>query len=109
MHNKERSGRIFYRSTIEAVRKDPSTETFTLFVQEAVKTAMESVPCHIVVSAIGMGVPNVQNINGIDLAVGYEDLPPVGRFFENKSLALMGLGNAAFETGKHIMFSAIMK
>jgi len=35
---------------------------------------------------------------GIELTVGYEELPPKGDLFESKSVAILGLGNAAFET-----------
>ena len=46
-----------------------------------------------------MWVPNVQDIHGIELATGYEELPPTGEIFDNKALAVMGLGNAGFESG----------
>ena len=46
-----------------------------------------------------MWAPNVQDITGIDLTVGYEELPPSGDIFDAKSVAILGLGNAGFETG----------
>jgi hypothetical protein len=59
--------------------------------------------CGVVVVATGLGVPNVPpQIHGIELSIGYEDLPPTGQPFEGKSVAVIGLGNAAFEAADTI-------
>jgi cation diffusion facilitator CzcD-associated flavoprotein CzcO len=101
----ERSGRIFYRTAVDSVQRDKASDTFTLMVQVDGKD-LQSVTCDVVVSAIGMWSPNIQDITGIELTVGYEDLPQgkfgdstSGEIFEAKSVAILGLGNAAFETG----------
>ena len=36
--------------------------------------------------------------DGSDLVIGYEGLPEDGRRFENRSVAVFGMGNAGFET-----------
>eukprot|EP01051_Picozoa_sp_SAG22_P004212 SAG22_NODE_220_length_14862_cov_73.769424_3_plen_864_part_00 len=94
----ERSGRIFYKTNVDAVHRDASSGTFTVLVQETGTAGLQSVSCQVVVSAAGMWVPNVQKVNGIELAVGYEELPPTGEIFEDKAVAVLGLGNAGFET-----------
>ena len=54
--------------------------------------------CAKVVVATGL-VPRVPtNIDGIELAAGYEDLPETGRSFEGKAVLVLGMGNAAMET-----------
>eukprot|EP01050_Picozoa_sp_SAG11_P023847 SAG11_NODE_4916_length_1723_cov_0.892241_2_plen_139_part_00 len=96
----ERSGRIFYNTNIESVNRDAGSGKFTLLVRADGDPSDQSVSCNVVVSAIGMWKPNKQKIRGIEHTIGYEELPPSGdEIFEGKSVAILGLGNAAFETG----------
>ena len=95
----ERAGRIFYKTAVHSVMRGEASAAnhFTLMVQPEGQ-AVQSVACKCVVSAIGMWSPNAPPIHGIELTVGYEELPPKGDLFESKSVAILGLGNAAFET-----------
>ena len=95
----ERAERIFYDTTVLSVRREESSKThpFSLDI-ESKGAALQSVECRVVVSAIGMWSANAPPIHGIELALGYEDLPPTGEMFDGKSVAILGLGNAAFET-----------
>jgi cation diffusion facilitator CzcD-associated flavoprotein CzcO len=49
--------------------------------------------------ASGLGVPNApDSLHGINIADGYETLPTSGEAYEGKTVAVIGMGNAAFET-----------
>ena len=96
----ERSGRIFYRTSVDSVERSSAGspgDTFSLTIRTEGQQARR-ISCRVVVSAIGLWQPHVPPVEGIDLTVGYEDLPPTGDIFEGKSVAILGLGNAAFET-----------
>jgi hypothetical protein len=56
--------------------------------------------CGVVVMAAGIDVPTSPGIDGFLRAGGrmYDTLPPTGEIFEGKRVAIIGLGNAAFET-----------
>jgi cation diffusion facilitator CzcD-associated flavoprotein CzcO len=57
-----------------------------------------AVACQVVVMANGLWVPNFHtDMRGGDLVTGYEELPPGGEIFEGKSVAVLGMGNSAFE------------
>jgi cation diffusion facilitator CzcD-associated flavoprotein CzcO len=69
----------------------------TLKVEHAGTT--RQVQCGAVVMASGIDLPNVpDNVDGIDLAEGYEDLPSTGEGFEGQTVAIFGYGNSAHET-----------
>jgi cation diffusion facilitator CzcD-associated flavoprotein CzcO len=54
----------------------------------------------VLVVATGLQMPNIPaDIDGIEHTIGYESLPRTGETFEGQSVAVLGLGNAAFETG----------
>ena len=54
--------------------------------------------CSVLVMANGLWVPNTHpNMRGIELVTGYEELPKSGEIFEGKSVAILGMGNSAFE------------
>ncbi|CAF4740720.1 unnamed protein product, partial [Rotaria magnacalcarata] len=44
----------------------------------------------IVIVATGLSIPNIPPIDGIDLAVGYENVSLVTEEFENKSVLILG-------------------
>lgn len=70
---------------------------FAVTTEHAGKTSKTS--CGVVVMASGIDVPNVPgDVHGIELATGYEELPQSGEQFEEKTVAVFGYGNAAFET-----------
>lgn len=55
--------------------------------------------CGVVIMASGIDIPNVpSNVDGIEHAIGYEQLPKTGEKFEAETVAVFGYGNAAFET-----------
>ncbi|CAF1342999.1 unnamed protein product [Rotaria sordida] len=58
--------------------------------------------CGIVIVATGLFIPNIPPVDGIDLAVGYENLSLDIEEFENKSVLILGRGNSAFEVAQHI-------
>eukprot|EP01051_Picozoa_sp_SAG22_P018997 SAG22_NODE_3368_length_1755_cov_1.553140_1_plen_411_part_10 len=58
----------------------------------------KQVQCGKVIIATGIHVPNVPPLPGIELTMGYEELPEDGRPFQEKNVAVLGLGNSAFET-----------
>ena len=96
----ERSGRVFYRTSVDSVERSSAGspgDNFSLTIRTEGQQARR-ISCRVVVSAIGLWQPHVPAVRGIDLTVGYEDLPPTGDIFEGKSVAILGLGNAAFET-----------
>ncbi|RUS76560.1 hypothetical protein EGW08_015668, partial [Elysia chlorotica] len=53
--------------------------------------------CRSVILATGMSVPNVPDMQGIDLARGYESVSVDPDDFEGKAVLILGRGNAAFE------------
>ncbi|GAA0383340.1 NAD(P)-binding domain-containing protein [Microbispora corallina] len=56
-----------------------------------------------VIVATGWGGPHVPDIPGIELAVGYEDVPPDGARFADKRVLVIGKGNSAFETAHALL------
>ena len=55
--------------------------------------------CGVLVIATGLNVPNApKTISGVERAIGYEEMPKKGNAFEGKTVAILGMGNAAFET-----------
>lgn len=56
----------------------------------------------IVIVATGLSKPHIPSMDGIDLAVGYEDLSLNLDDFENKSVLILGRGNSAFEVAQYI-------
>ncbi len=58
--------------------------------------------CGIVIVATGLSIPNILPMDGIDLAIGYENLSLNIEEFENKSVLILGRGNSAFEVAQHI-------
>jgi len=62
----------------------------------------EQYACRVLLMATGPVRPNIPDIEGIELAEGYEvhDIAP--ERFENKRVAVMGSGNSAFEIANHL-------
>ena len=58
-----------------------------------------AVVCGVVVIASGLSIPNAPaSMSGIELTKGYEELHESGEEFEGKTVAVIGMGNAAMET-----------
>lgn len=58
-----------------------------------------SVECGSVVMATGLDESHAPpSVQGIEHTIGYEDLPQTGEAFEDQAVAVLGFGNAAFET-----------
>jgi thioredoxin reductase len=53
--------------------------------------------------ATGWGGPYIPDIPGIELAVGYEDLPVSREAFAGQRVLIIGKGNAAFETAHALL------
>jgi len=115
-HEQERGGRVAYNSTVVKITRlapdvvagrSGQTRRFTLQLQHAVDgSAAEpakidtDVACGVVVMAMGLGEPNVpmSQVDGIEHTEQYADLPPTGESFKGLAVAVLGAGNAAFET-----------
>ncbi|MGV9770896.1 NAD(P)-binding domain-containing protein [Streptosporangium sp. NPDC003464] len=55
------------------------------------------------VMAAGWGGPNIPDIPGIELAVGYEDMPIAPEDFTGRRVLIIGKGNSAFETAQALL------
>lgn len=55
-----------------------------------------------VLMATGAIAPQIPDIPGIELAMGYEDHPLEQSYYENKRVAILGGGNSAFEVADHL-------
>jgi cation diffusion facilitator CzcD-associated flavoprotein CzcO len=63
--------------------------------------------CRWVVVASGLSTPNVPDIPGLEEnSVSYNDMPTARDFYANKTVAIIGAGNAGFETFKAVMADA---
>eukprot|EP01084_Bolivina_argentea_P087388 157834_1 len=58
--------------------------------------------CKYLFIATGLFKPHIPSINGIEYAIGYEDLSKNLTLYENKKVAIFGSGNSAFEIAQHI-------
>ncbi|MFF5208147.1 NAD(P)-binding domain-containing protein [Streptosporangium sp. NPDC000396] len=55
------------------------------------------------IMATGWGGPYIPDIPGIELAVGYEDLPVSGEDFTDQRVLVIGKGNSAFEVAQAML------
>lgn len=58
------------------------------------------------IMATGWGGPHIPDIPGIELAVGYEDMPVEGTSFADQRVLIIGKGNSAFETAHAMLGEA---
>ncbi|MEU7986715.1 NAD(P)-binding domain-containing protein [Streptosporangium canum] len=68
-----------------------------------VHTAGEVFRAECLIMATGWGGPNIPDIPGIELAVGYEDMSTAPEDFTDKRVLIIGKGNSAFETAQAIL------
>jgi len=118
----EASGKVRYGVTVDSIARDsievsggacpPGTADVPGFVLDIsdggvgtvnatseAASRRQQLHCAYVIMATGLATPNVPaTIPGIELATGYEDLPADSTRFEGKSILVLGMGNAAFET-----------
>lgn len=63
--------------------------------------------CRWVVVSTGLSTPNVPDIPGLEEnSVSYNEMPTAREFYANKTVAILGAGNAGFETFKAVMGDA---
>lgn len=60
------------------------------------------------IMATGWGGPHVPDIEGIELATGYEEMPVDGAVYNDKRVLIIGKGNSAFETAQCLLGHAAM-
>lgn len=119
----EDAGRIQYATSVNQIRRDSKTGQFMMDVEPSVLDGEGApwyfdkeyrhedprrnteglrgvVKCGKLVMACGLWEPNILPMVGIDLADGYETLSESGAKFEGKTIAIMGMGNSAFEAAK---------
>ncbi len=65
-------------------------------------TAGEQYHCRCLLMATGAVGPNVPDVEGIELAEGYEDMDMDPARFQNKRVVILGRGNSAFEIANHL-------
>ena len=110
------AGRISYNSTVVSVSPVVRTEgedaclarrrRFVMGIQRSVGEPTVAagtsltVGCGVIVMATGLGDPNVPlaTVDGVEHATLYRDLPSTGESFQGQTVAVLGGGNAAFET-----------
>jgi hypothetical protein len=106
-------------SRVTAVRKAVQPQAgFELTVarqqqqqQQAASEEQESeeelLRCRWVVVATGLSRPHVPDLPGLEEhSLSYNEMPTASEFWENKTVAILGGGNAAFETWRAIMADA---
>lgn len=84
-----------YSTTVERIRKRDDGNGFVVTVTSTARrrtnttakedeaSEREDLHCRYLVMANGLSTPNIpKEIHGIDLATGYENLPPNGTLFE---------------------------
>ena len=108
----EAAGKIAYNVTVVSISPFASRSTesgcsrrrrFLLTLDRrdvARRPTRATAVCSVVVMATGLGEPNVptSTVDGVEHATLYRDLPPTGESFQGQSVAVLGAGNAAFET-----------
>lgn len=103
----EARGNIQYNTTVQQVRRlqgsrfvgTPFQSTAFGLTTQSAQRGVRSYGCGILIVASGIDSPTSPAIEGFDeLATRYDLLPPTGDSFEGKRVAVLGLGNAAFET-----------
>ncbi|WP_271215604.1 NAD(P)-binding domain-containing protein [Streptosporangium carneum] len=73
-----------------------------------VRTADATLRCRCVIVATGWGVPYVPPVQGIEHAVGYEEMEVDPAAFAGQRVLVVGKGNSAFETASAILGHAAM-
>ena len=105
----EESGRVAYGAKITKILRDGEHRfKLSVDVHGTDESSPSEVRCGVVVIAQGLHTPNVPpgwdeiQSDGRPLVQGYEDLESDGRQYEDRSVAVFGMGNAGFETADAI-------
>ncbi|MET8144907.1 NAD(P)-binding domain-containing protein [Sphaerisporangium sp. NPDC005288] len=96
---REHALNVRYGTPVERVEK-----TGGVFLAHLAGGEVVRAECLIV--ATGWGGPNIPDIPGIELAMGYEDVPTSGEQFTDKRVLIIGKGNSAFETAHSMLGDA---
>lgn len=92
---------IAYQVTVTHIAREPDG----LFVIST-STGTEY-SCQVLLNGLGTAGPRIpDDIEGIELALGYEDHPLDLEFYRNKRVAIIGQGNSAFETADFLAGAA---
>ena len=106
----EAEGRIAYGTEVTKIKRGQDGQSFSLKLSSrggfgAVETTTS---CGCVVIAQGLQLPSIPDgwdevkSDGRTLTQGYEELPSHGRDYENRSVAVFGMSNDAFEAADAI-------
>lgn len=105
----EADGRIMYGTEVTNIARNADGQSFTVKVTSHRDDRVDSTTiCGCVVIAQGLLSPNIPDgwdevqSDGRKLTQGYEELMSHGRYYENRSVAVFGMGNAAFEAADAI-------
>ena len=92
----EEAGRIAYDTQVQLIRRGPGGEGFRLELWS--RDQASSAECSVLVMANGLWTVNTPDLReGAELLTGYETLPSTGESMEGQSVAVLGMGNSAFE------------
>eukprot|EP00656_Telonema_subtile_P053101 TRINITY_DN757_c0_g1_i17.p1 TRINITY_DN757_c0_g1~~TRINITY_DN757_c0_g1_i17.p1 ORF type:complete len:687 (-),score=120.94 TRINITY_DN757_c0_g1_i17:110-2170(-) len=96
--SEQQRAHIQYQTSVEEVIKDKASGDFNLKLHSQAN-GHRNVKCNVVVMASGLHVPNMpaSSVAGLDLTMGYEDLPTDSRVFQERTVLVLGTGNSAFE------------
>ncbi|MFC4535387.1 NAD(P)-binding domain-containing protein [Sphaerisporangium dianthi] len=93
---REHALNVRYSTPVERVEKADG-----VFLAHTASGEVLRAECLIV--ATGWGGPHIPDIPGIELAMGYEDVPTSGEHFTGKRVLIIGKGNSAFETAQSML------
>lgn len=93
-----------WNTAVEKVHKEGDGH-FILAATDVLSGRAKNITCSRVVVATGLSEPNQPvgkpwSRDELDLMTGYEELPEDSSVFENKTVAVLGFGNAAGETAE---------
>jgi thioredoxin reductase len=92
---------VQFNTRICLIGRDPETKQFVLTAADGTQYR-----CRVLLMATGPVKPNIPDIEGIELAEGYESHNTDRKRYENKRVMILGHGNSAFETANHLANSA---
>lgn len=103
LKNFQRSHELVVRFGVEVERIQRVGEKFCVQATDG-----QTFHCACLIVATGWGQPNIPNIPGIELSVGYESMPTDPELFRDKRVLILGKGNSAFETAHNLLEDAAM-
>ena len=106
----EHAGKVLYNTTVTKIAKQtplPDDNVNHKFYVHATtnndgngdRNERHTFECANVIVATGLSSPNIPDtIAGIELSMGYDELPKTSETFQGESVLVIGAGNSAFET-----------